>query len=79
MPLVGRQRHLDALGEAFRAVHQGRTVLMYVHGRSGMGKSALLEHYLDVLNQQQSASVLIGRCYEQESVPFRRWIVWLIR
>ncbi len=71
VPLVGRQRHLRALADAFDAVCQGRAVTVCVHGRSGVGKSALLRCFLTGLAEGGRAVVLAGRCYEQESVPYK--------
>src|SRR5262245_49627717 len=71
-PFVGRQRHLAALEDAFAATKPGRTVTVYVHGASGMGKSALVRRFLQQLTRSEpDAVVLRGRCYEQESVPYK--------
>jgi hypothetical protein len=70
-PLIGRARHLEALGAAFEAARQGRAVTACVHGRSGVGKSALLRCFLHGLSEGGRAVVLAGRCYEQESVPYK--------
>ena len=43
VPLVGRQRHRQALDEALTAMGLGRTVALYLHGPSGAGKTALLK------------------------------------
>ena len=71
VPLIGRQRHLQVLSEAFEVIRSGRTALVAIHGRSGAGKSALLQRFLDDLNERGQAVVLAGRCYEQESVPYK--------
>jgi serine/threonine protein kinase len=71
VPLVGRERHLRALAEAYDAARQGRAVTLYIHGRSGAGKSALVQRFLDGLADGGEAVVLAGRCYEQESVPYK--------
>jgi serine/threonine protein kinase len=71
MPLVGRERHLDFLRAAYAATARGKTVLVHVHGRSGEGKTALIEAFLDELAEQNEALVLSGRCYERESVPYK--------
>ena len=85
---VGRADALAVLSKAFRAAQQGRPAMVFVHGRSGMGKSALVQHFVEVIAQSDSrrdrlgaewldadlrrdAVVLVGRCYERESVPYK--------
>jgi len=69
---IGRERQLGALHDAFDATRAGETVSVYLHGKSGMGKSALVRTFLDqVKPQQRKAIVLQGRCYERESVPYK--------
>ncbi len=68
---VGREAHLRALQEAFSATKEARTVAVWVHGLSGAGKSALVRRFLDRLAERDEALVLAGRCYEQESVPYK--------
>ena len=69
---VGRQEELQQLQRAFAGTRAGETVTMFVHGSSGMGKTALLRHFLDHLRRQhKNVVVLEGRCYERESVPYK--------
>jgi hypothetical protein len=71
-PFVGREPHLEALRDAYRALKGGRALTMGVHGSSGMGKSALVRRFLDELKSEDpQAVVLAGRCYERESVPYK--------
>jgi eukaryotic-like serine/threonine-protein kinase len=70
-PFVGREAHLRTLTEAFQAARQGKTVVVSVHGTSGTGKTALVQHFLDDLAEKNGAVLLAGRCYEQESVPYK--------
>jgi hypothetical protein len=70
LPLIGREPHLAALADALAAA-QARTVVCHVHGRSGVGKSTLVKHFLDDLSARSAALVLAGRCYEQEAVPYK--------
>jgi serine/threonine protein kinase/tetratricopeptide (TPR) repeat protein len=71
LTLVGRGPHLEALAAAFDVVRQGQAVMVLVHGQSGAGKSALLQSFLAGLMERGEAVVLAGRCYEQESVPYK--------
>ena len=69
---AGRPRAASrALGAAFAAVARGQPVVLYVHGRSGTGKSALVQRFLADLVERDKAVVLAGRCYEHESVPYK--------
>ncbi|HEX4460283.1 MAG TPA: serine/threonine-protein kinase, partial [Polyangia bacterium] len=68
---VGREAHADALEAALAEVRRGKAVVEFVHGTSGMGKSALVRRFLDALEEDQAAVVLTGRCYERESVPYK--------
>jgi hypothetical protein len=69
--LLGREVELAALRAAYGATLAGRPVVLFVSGESGMGKSALVAHFLDELRTEGHAAVLAGRCYERESVPFK--------
>ncbi len=68
---IGRELHLRQLEDAFNATHRGRAVLVHVYGRSGMGKTALVQHFLGALRRSDGAVILTGRCYERESVSFK--------
>jgi serine/threonine protein kinase/tetratricopeptide (TPR) repeat protein len=71
-PFVGRDVELSRLREAARTAREGRPRTLFVHGRSGMGKSALVRHFLDRLVVEAPGTlVLEGRCYASESVPFK--------
>lgn len=69
---VGRRNELDALERAFADVCRGETVTTLVHGSSGMGKTALVHHFLDRLRTKEPKVVILeGRCYERESMPYK--------
>ncbi len=70
--LVGRARHLGALDDAFQATRGGQGAIVFVRGRSGMGKTALVRRFLRDLRQRDARAVALGgRCYERESVPYK--------
>jgi len=73
IPFVGRESYINTIKEAFSIVKETRrTVTIYVYGNSGMGKSSLVRHFLKQLDKnEKDVVVLTGRCYEQESVPYK--------
>jgi hypothetical protein len=70
LPFVGRDRHFHELGKALQT-QRGQTVTAYVHGGSGMGKSALAQRFRTSCATKTSVVVLKGCCYERESVPYK--------
>jgi hypothetical protein len=69
---VGRARQFRQLNEAFSFTRRDHTVTVYLHGSSGMGKTALARHFLDELRTHEPEVVILeGRCYERESVPYK--------
>ena len=71
VPVVGRETQQRDLRLAFEDSRSGRSVTVLVHGASGMGKSALVEQFLDGLVAGGEAVTLRGRAYERESVPYK--------
>ena len=71
MPFVGRGRELAELRAAFDHSARGQAVTLLVHGESGVGKSALVRHFVDDISRSPGTIVLMGRCYEREAVPFK--------
>ena len=69
--LVGRERHLEALRDAVEIVRGGQPVTTLVSGRSGTGKSVLLQSFLETLSGEADTVVVSGRCFERESVPYK--------
>lgn len=69
--LISRDAQMKALMDAFSAAQKGRTVVVHLHGSSGMGKSSLARRFVEELPESAKTLVLSGRCYERESVPFK--------
>ncbi|MBA3503551.1 MAG: AAA family ATPase [Deltaproteobacteria bacterium] len=64
---VGREDALAVLREALADAERGHGAVVHVRGTSGIGKSTLLASFL----REVDAIVLAGRCYPQESVPYK--------
>lgn len=67
---VGRSAQQEHLQTAFKLAMSGHRVSVVVSGESGFGKTAAVEKFLEHLRSQPSI-IIIGRCFEQESVPFK--------
>ena len=71
-PFVGREHQLAVMREAYQAARGGKAVTLYLRGSSGMGKTALVRHFLHTIrDNDEEVVVLAGRCYEQEAVPYK--------
>ena len=70
-PFIGRERQMAVLKDAYDAVKSGRVVTVLAHGVSGAGKSALFQRFVETLPASDAPVVLAGRCFEQESVPYK--------
>ena len=70
-PFVGREAELEVLATALADVRTRRQVTVYLHGESGIGKSALVRAFLKRLATDSRVVVLAGRCYEREAVPYK--------
>ncbi|MGZ3442187.1 MAG: serine/threonine-protein kinase, partial [Polyangia bacterium] len=70
-PFIGRSAELVELRAAYEASRRG-SVTVHVHGESGVGKSALVRRFTEMLKAElPDAVVLGGACYERETVPYK--------
>ncbi|MCB9676185.1 MAG: protein kinase [Alphaproteobacteria bacterium] len=68
----GRAAELGVLVHALQSTRRGRPNIVRVCGPSGIGKSALIEHFLSAQSAAEpTLRALQGRCYEREQVPFK--------
>ena len=68
-PFVGRADELRKLDRALDDTASGPVVIA-VEGRSGVGKTALVNQFLAGARRRSSTMVVHGRCYERESISF---------
>jgi eukaryotic-like serine/threonine-protein kinase len=67
---VGRKDALARLRTAYRDSRDGGRVSVFVEGESGVGKTALVEHFVEELRHEHGALVFRGQCHEREFVPY---------
>lgn len=71
-PFIGREKELVALEQAWQIVKQGQGLNVSIKGNSGMGKSTIVRYFLEqVAANEAELLIFSGRCYEQESVPYK--------
>ena len=71
LAFIGREQHLTSLEQALAAVERGAGQIVYVRGDPGMGKTTLVQHFLDELRHDPGTVILQGRCYQRETVPYK--------
>jgi tRNA A-37 threonylcarbamoyl transferase component Bud32 len=68
---VGRDDELRRLADAFIETRRERARSVLIRGAPGVGKTALVRHFLDqALAEFPKAVILSGRCHAREWVPF---------
>jgi serine/threonine protein kinase/tetratricopeptide (TPR) repeat protein len=74
-PILGREPELQMLERSFQEVCNGRHAVSMIQGTSGIGKTSLVETFLEHRLANTSATVipwvLRGRCHEREALPFK--------
>src|SRR5262249_13956358 len=68
--LVGRKAELAVLEGALARATEGASATILVHGASGIGKTALVRHFLDGA-ARTGVAIFEGRCFEREQVPYK--------
>lgn len=71
LPFVGRRDYIRRLWDGLAVLDRFGAAIIHVHGPSGSGKSALIQQFLKEARAAGSTAVISGRCYEQESVPYK--------
>ncbi len=73
MPLIGRRDELVWLISKLDDLKQGHSKTIVVEGEAGIGKSKLVESFMESVQQQKIAIILgKGRSIEDE-IPYRAW------
>src|SRR5204863_2599205 len=73
-PFVGREAELDALRSWWaRSVATDHRRVVLVGGDAGMGKTRLTIEFARVLHAE-GATVLAGRCYQENVVPYQPFV-----
>ncbi|HUQ04191.1 MAG TPA: AAA family ATPase [Kofleriaceae bacterium] len=69
---IGREQALGELARRFQDTRRRKPSTLCVVGESGVGKSALVRHFTQTVQQEVPDTVVLsGRCYETEWVPFK--------
>ncbi len=73
VPFIGREPEQLRMRRIFDEVERsGALGVVYVHGESGVGKTALAGEFTEGIEAaHEDAVVLRGRCYERETVPYK--------
>ena len=69
---LGREPEMERLDQALASTADGRPVVAFVEGVSGIGKTALVQRFIArTLARDAGTIVLSGRCSERESIPYK--------
>jgi DNA-binding SARP family transcriptional activator/predicted ATPase len=76
-PLVGRERELSQLQDAWRAAMQGKPQIVLIEGEAGIGKTRLAQEFMDWAAAQQSAVASAQSYLAEQGLAFRTVTRWL--
>lgn len=69
---IGREAHLKQLRQEWMLTREGAGRVVFVSGKSGIGKSSLVNRFLSqLMDAKEPIVILRGRCYENETVAYR--------
>ena len=69
--MIGRSWHRQILDSAYASLRDRQSSSVFVFGKTGTGKTSLIQAFATDLIGGSETVVLAGRCYEQEWVPFK--------
>jgi len=73
--ILGRESELQVLYGAYARMRKGELAVVAVEGSSGIGKTCLVESFLDDIQNAGGPTsaplILRGRCHERETLPFK--------
>ena len=67
----GRAVELARITRAWEKVLLGGTFVLEIEGEAGLGKTALVEHFLDRVAREDEGDVFRSRCHVSEQIPFK--------
>lgn len=68
---IGRKEELSQLREALNDSRDNGSVIVGITGNSGMGKTALAHHFLELMKQEEQALIFNSRSHHWESLVFK--------
>jgi len=68
---VGRTHELGALDECLQRVDGGRSTTVVIEGESGVGKTSLIQRFIEQVRSERAVHCFSGRCFERESLPYK--------
>lgn len=67
---VGREKEIDALNEVAKQAFKPHGIVVGISGPPGVGKSALVNSFLEGVKDAYRPEILIGRCLDTDAMPF---------
>jgi eukaryotic-like serine/threonine-protein kinase len=75
LPFIARDRELSVLHEALASTRHGEPKVVIIEGPSGIGKTALLNRFFELVARDAGTVLFKGRCHAHEQVPFKAFDV----
>jgi class 3 adenylate cyclase len=72
-PLIGREMETALIGDCLDRLRSGQGGILYVTGDAGIGKTALIDHIVDVSASRNLTTLVGGSTMSEVVLPFHSW------
>ena len=68
--LVGREKEINQLMKQLDIVLTGKGTVLFISGEAGVGKTRLVNEFLNIVKENQNIRIFTGWCLSEAAIPY---------